>query len=247
MQVLQIDEMNDPIPYQVRVSPRARNIYLHMSLERGLEVVVPKNFPLHKILELIALRRDWIKRHHRRFEKYRNQQSQSPQPPQVLPDSIHFPAINQRWNVTYRQENLGRVILRRTGSGTIELHGDIENKEACCVALRKWVLKEAKQAFDPWLRKISEETGLSYRSMQIRLQRSRWGSCSPRKTISLNAKLLFLAPELVRYLFIHELCHLVQMNHSPRYWALVAVKEPNYKQLDQALRNAMNEVPWWCR
>ena len=61
------------------------------------------------------------------------------------------------------------------------------------------------------------------------MQRTRWGSCSNSGTISLNAALLFLEPPLVRYLFIHELCHLIALNHSRRFWAAVARYEPDYR------------------
>ena len=63
--------------------------------------------------------------------------------------------------------------------------------------------------------------------------------------MSLNAALLFLDPSLVRYLFVHELCHLVSLSHSRRFWAAVARVEPNYRALDRRLSDAWADVPLW--
>jgi predicted metal-dependent hydrolase len=82
--------------------------------------------------------------------------------------------------------------------------------------------------------------------VQVRLQRSRWGSCSNSGTVSLNAALLFVAPEVVRYLFVHELCHLIALDHSRKFWRAVARFEPDYEALDRRLTEAWNEIPLWA-
>jgi hypothetical protein len=81
--------------------------------------------------------------------------------------------------------------------------------------------------------------------LQVRCQRSRWGSCSRRATISLNACLLFQRPEVLRYLMVHELSHLRHMNHSARFWAEVARHEPDWKALDRELLQSWVRVPSW--
>ncbi len=64
-------------------------------------------------------------------------------------------------------------------------------------------------------------------------------------SISLNYCMLFLQPEQVRYVMIHELCHARHMNHSRRYWALVARHEPDYRSLDKGLNSAWKQIPAW--
>ncbi len=75
-----------------------------------------------------------------------------------------------------------------------------------------------------------------WKKVTIRNQRSRWGSCSRSKHLSFNYRIVFLAPELQNYLLVHELCHLLQMNHSPQFWQLVAVASPNYRALRRQLK-----------
>jgi predicted metal-dependent hydrolase len=79
----------------------------------------------------------------------------------------------------------------------------------------------------------------------IRCQRTRWGSCSTRGTVSLNCSLVFLRPQVVHYLFVHELAHTKHMNHSSSFWHLVAKLEPEYRSLDRELLAGWRTVPSW--
>lgn len=71
----------------------------------------------------------------------------------------------------------------------------------------------------------------------IKNQKTRWGSCSRRSNLNFNFRLLFLPPELADYIIVHELCHLREMNHSPRFWALVSKTLPHHKAMRRELRN----------
>lgn len=73
--------------------------------------------------------------------------------------------------------------------------------------------------------------------IMVRDQRSRWGSCSKKGSLSFNYKVLFLPTELQDYIIVHELCHLREFNHSPRFWALVAKAVPGYKAVRKRLRH----------
>ena len=79
---------------------------------------------------------------------------------------------------------------------------------------------------------------LQFNRVAIRNTRSRWGSCSSKKNLNFNYRILFLEPELQDYLIVHELCHLQEMNHASQFWALVAEQIPEYKVCVQKLRAA---------
>jgi predicted metal-dependent hydrolase len=81
--------------------------------------------------------------------------------------------------------------------------------------------------------------------VQIRRQRTRWGSCSVKGTISLNVCGIFQEPDVLRYLLIHELSHTRHMNHSRRFWSLVESLEPDYRRLDRELLQGWQRVPGW--
>lgn len=103
----------------------------------------------------------------------------------------------------------------------------------------------AREMFAAQLQQLALLMDLRYRGLQIRLQRSRWGSCSSRGTISLNCCLLFQRPAVVRYLLVHELTHLRHMNHGPQFWAQVERYEPQWRSLDRELARGWSQVPGW--
>lgn len=75
-----------------------------------------------------------------------------------------------------------------------------------------------------------------YNRLSIRDQKSRWGSCSHRLGLNFNYRIVYLEPDLVDYLIVHELCHLKEMNHGPGFWALVEKCIPNYQIIRKKLR-----------
>lgn len=79
--------------------------------------------------------------------------------------------------------------------------------------------------------------GLSYNRLSIRHTNTRWGSCSSKRNLNFSYKLIFLDPELMDYVIIHELAHLVEMNHSKRFWNIVATYCPDYSDYRDKLRN----------
>ena len=71
--------------------------------------------------------------------------------------------------------------------------------------------------------------GVSYRRIAIRDQRTRWGSCSTRGTLSFNWRLVLAPAAVLEYVVVHELCHLREANHSPRFWTLLESARPGFR------------------
>lgn len=84
--------------------------------------------------------------------------------------------------------------------------------------------------------------GCNLRKVFIKNHRSRWGSCSSKGNLNFNYRLLFLPPQLADYIVVHELCHLRHMNHSKKFWELVAVAMPDHKELRKELRTLTMQI-----
>lgn len=86
------------------------------------------------------------------------------------------------------------------------------------------------------LKYFNQFYNLNYKRIAIRNQKSRWGSCSSQKNLNFNYRLGLLPAEMADYIIVHELCHLQEMNHSKRFWALVAKAVPDYKKQEKLLK-----------
>ena len=89
--------------------------------------------------------------------------------------------------------------------------------------------KYARKIFESRVQYFHQFTGGNYTSITIRDQKTRWGSCSGRGTLSFNWRLILAPPEILDYVVVHELCHLTHMNHSKEFWNLVESVIPDYK------------------
>lgn len=83
---------------------------------------------------------------------------------------------------------------------------------------------------------------VNYGRITIRNQKTRWGSCSAKKNLNFNCLLMLAPDEVVDYVVVHELCHLIEMNHSKKFWAQVEQVMPDYKKHKQWLKDHGNEI-----
>ena len=120
----------------------------------------------------------------------------------------------------------------------IEIRDRDEDKQRDTIkkALLKWYRSQAEKDLINSVNRWAPFVGQASVFAQIRNQKTRWGSCSRTGKISLNWRLVMLPPEVLAYVVVHELCHLIEPNHSPRFWAVVAKAIPHYKQRRTLLR-----------
>lgn len=221
----------------MRSSSRARNVSLHVHPGGVVEIVAPARARPAEIEAFVSENKDWIRRARQHLEN-------EPAINRCLPDHIYLRAIDRTLNVEYGAELARRSWLEENES-QLKLVTPRKYRQKGRKHLRSWLASTGRGQLVPWLRRVSQEIGIDYLKTQVRGQKTRWGSCSARGTISINFCLLFLAPELVRYLFIHELCHRRHFDHSPRYWDLVERFAPDYETLDTRLAEAWRDVPGW--
>jgi predicted metal-dependent hydrolase len=235
--------MNQKFPYTLRISLKAKRVRIHVSVEKGLVIVVPKRFSPSRVSSLIEKNRQWIERAVEKARAFQGPVGRATD--SQLPEQISLLALGQTWTVLFSRDDTKPVLVREMPATTLLVQGSIGDEAAWPNALKKWLTQRAKENLIPWLKRVSDETELPYASVSIRQQQTRWGSCSSRGSISLNARLLFLSPELVTYVLVHELCHTRHLNHSARFWRLVEIYLPDYRQSDRQLRDVGRRIPGW--
>lgn len=240
--------------YSIRESDRARRVRLVVSAQGEVEVVVPRGFDQRLLPQLLEPKAAWVERTRRRLQAQAEAQRHGglgDRGGSALPQHIELAAIGRRWAVEYRASPSAAVTYREAGRAAEEprllLGGACHDAMACRAALRRWLVGAGRRELTPWLQRLADEGGFKVQEISIRLQRTRWGSCSRRGNVSLNAALLLLAPELTASVLVHELCHTVRLDHSPAFWSLVRRHDPRYDTHRRQLRDAWATLPDWVR
>lgn len=221
-------------PPRIRVSGRARRLSVRVYPDARVEVVVPPRARPRDVERFLTEHREWIET--RRATALRNK----PAPEVFPPPVVAFAATGESWRVHLAGE-AGRPSVREWGE-VLSIGGPAD---ALREALRAWLMRAARERLEPRVAALSAAMGVPYARVSIRRQRSRWGSCSVRGTISLNACLLFQRPGVVDYLIVHELTHVTHMNHSARFWAAVERQCAGWRSLDRELLQGWRNVPRW--
>ncbi|NEP17156.1 MAG: M48 family metallopeptidase [Leptolyngbya sp. SIO4C1] len=229
-------------PYTVRESSRAKRVSIRVSIEGDVEVVVPSRFDRKQLPEMMQQRRDWILKTQAKLKAERADTVEDWDTEQ--PEQLDLQAISEVWKVAYQAHRSPTLCIPGRGK-TLKIRGRVDHLPTCHELLRQWLTHKAHKALIPWMRQLSFDIDLPFKQISIRGQKTRWASCSERKDISLNYKLLFLPQPLVEYVLIHELCHTVHMNHSKQFWQLVEAKQPDYLLHRQAIKKGWQYVPRW--
>ena len=234
--------MAESIDYTIRVSRRARRPRIVVRPNLSVEVVLPQGVAKHYAATLLEKQRRWVARSLKRFGERAGERDELTCGD--FPKEIMLTAIDLRLVVCYRKSGVSHVRISES-ENELTLTGCIHDAERVRSALQRWLKQKAKESLPAMLERLSEQYGYRYRKATIRLQKSRWGSCSRVGNISLNAKLLFLPAHLVHYVMLHELAHLKHLNHSPRFWAEVARSDPDYQAHVSEMRTVHSFVPDW--
>jgi hypothetical protein len=237
---------NSGLPaYGIRVSARARHPQVRILPPDRVEVVLPQGAPESLAARLITAKQAWIRR--KLAQLARLQAAHAPVPgtdAPTHPAHIHLTAIDRRLSVAYRPTRAAGVRAIH-GEDMLTLAGAVDDAPRVRAALRRWLLATAKAELPPLLHRLAAGHGMSFRHVGVRMQKSRWGSCSARRHIMLNAKLLCLPAELARHVMLHELAHLRHLDHSRSFWSLLHDLDPDTARHHATLRTAWLHMPAW--
>lgn len=207
------------ISYRVRRSDRARRVRVRVDEQHGVEVVLPRRSAEREAAAAIRQLRPWIERRIAELERTRAQ---------IAARGATVPYLGQTLALVAEP---GRTRVHRRGETLL-----VPDGAAGPEALERWYRRRAAAEIAPRLDAATAQAGTAYTKLTIRGQRTRWASCSTSGGMSFNWRLL-LAPEpVLDYVVWHEVCHLEVMDHSPRFWSLLASRWPDYRAHQAWLR-----------
>jgi hypothetical protein len=209
----------EQIPYSVRRSERARRVRVTVDPSRGVEVVLPRRAAEREAAAAVRELRPWIER--RVAEVARAQAA-------VAARGDTVPYLGTALSLV---SEIGRTRVHRRGVDLLVPAGAARDP-----ALERWYRRAAVAEIAPRLERACAAAGTSYKRLTIRGQRTRWASCSRSGTMSFNWRLLLGPEPVLDYVVWHEVCHLEVMDHSPRFWSLLASRCPDYRAQMRWLR-----------
>jgi predicted metal-dependent hydrolase len=227
------------IPVIVTRSLRARKVWLKMRSCQGIEVVLPYRVSTSEVPSILERHRAWL------LERLSELKGRGEAPGQnPLPDEIRLDFLDRRLAVSYEESSRAELHAAEDGLRVFLPLGRIG---AGSLLLQMWLVDLGKAHLIPYCRELAAHHDVPIGGVQVRNQGGRWGSCSARLTISLNAKLLFLPLPLVRNVVLHELCHVEHRNHGPAFKAALRKLDPSTDVHESQMRSAWENLPAWTK
>ena len=231
-------------PYVFKRVPRRRHVHILVNDEGMLEVRAPWRFSLHKAREVLRENAEWVLNS---LDTARERLSRRPH----LVTGTRLPLLDGSLRLEVRpRAQIDMFECARPSRGRVERRGTNLRISTASLGdgelralLERWYRREAATWLAGRVEHYSPRLGVRPSRVTIRGQRSRWGSCSCRGTVSLNWRLMMVPSALADYVVVHELCHLRHMNHSPQFWAMVGGAVPDYRERRRALNALQGHLP----
>jgi predicted metal-dependent hydrolase len=209
-----------PLAFEIRRTPRARRVRVAVEPDGTVVALLPPRATQRDAVAAVVELRPWIERRQR---EARARTERMARPAGTLP---------------YLDEQLD--VLPEPGRSRVHRRGDAllvpAAHAARAEALERWYRRAARAELTPRLDAAVGALGVSYTRLTVRNQRTRWGSCSATGAMSFNWRLLLAPERVLDYVVWHEACHLVHLDHSPRFWGLLAAHRPDYREPQRWLR-----------
>ncbi len=219
----------------LKKSRRAKHLRLQVGPEGRITLTVPWHTPKWAANLFLKEHAIWIEK---QFKKIEAQKTLRPPFNYRTGDLFYYfgepvtldimPSDRKRPTIKIRGDKMCITLYRYIT--------EAEGLQAVKKTIQKFYRGKAEEVIHDRLQFFNEHYGFFYNQVTLRNQKSRWGSCSRLKNLNFNWKLIMAPIEVIDYVVVHELCHLKQMNHSARYWALVAEIIPDHKQRRKWLR-----------
>ena len=231
-------------PYVFKRVARRRHVHILVNDEGTLEVRAPWRFSLRKAREVLRENAAWVLDS---LDTARERLAGRSR----LVTGTRLPLLDGSLRLEVRpRAQIDMFECARSSRGRVERRGTALRVSAASLGeeelralIQRWYRREAATHLTQRVEHYAPQLGVRPPRVTIRGQRTRWGSCSGKGTVSLNWRLMMVPSALADYVVVHELCHLRHMNHSPQFWAMVAGVVPDYRQRRHSLNALQGHLP----
>ena len=193
-----------------------KNVKITISTKGELFVFAPKRLSIEKLKEIVEQKQEWIQR------KIAYIKSELEKNKYIITNQ-DFLLYGKGYKIEYY--NNKKITVEDD-----KILFPIDKKDNLIESLKKWYKKLANQILIPRLNQLATKLNLKYSMAKIVDVKAKWGSCDSKQNIKLNYKLIMLPYQLIDFVLIHELIHLIELNHSKQYFLLLSKALPDWKQ-----------------
>lgn len=207
--------------YTLQRSAKRRKLTISVERDRSVVVHAPAEMPEENIRRVVESRRQWIYEKTGHPQKYHN----LPHPPgKELVSGESALYLGRQYRIEIVKEGLSDIeFVRRFLIPATKIEKRVE-------ALRQWYINRAKEKITPRVKIHARALGVDIASIKIVDSRFRWGSCTLKDNVNLNWRLIKAPMFVVDYVIVHELVHLMEPNHTPRFWNIVRTQTPTMEK-----------------
>lgn len=214
------------LTYTVKRSSKRKKLTITVERNRSVVVHAPESISEEKIRAIVESKQQWIYGKIRHPQKY----GKLPHPPGkelVNGESVLYLGRHYRIEITTSDPEEVRFEQRFF----IPAYFSSERKKV----LQNWYIERAKEKILPRAKKFADNLGVTFVNAKIADNRYRWGSCTTKDNINFNWRLIKAPMYVIDYVIVHELAHLMEMNHTARFWSIVRAQSPKMDKAKQWL------------
>ncbi len=218
--------MNMDIPYTIKRSARRKKLTISVERDRSVVVHAPESISEDAIREIVESKRRWICEKAEHAQKYAEQ----PHPPgKELVNGESALYLGRLYQIEIVHGSSTEISFEQKFLIPDAVAGNGKT------VLREWYISQATEKIIPRAESFANALGAKYSKIDIANTRFRWGSCTPKNNVSFNWRLIKAPMFVIDYVVVHELTHLLESNHTARFWNIVRAQSPKMDKAKQWL------------
>lgn len=213
------------------VRSQRKSVAISVGEDKGIVVKIPLYFPAAEVEKVVAEKAEWI------AEKYEETiigQESKPVHEFKTGEEFYYRGKPLTLNLIINKDR--KRIMVKKQAGKLLVVSFSAKKEVIQEAVIRWYREQAREILSEKTEYFQRFIGKPIGDIRIKEQKSRWGSCSGKGNLNFNWKIMMAPDEIIDYLVVHELCHLLHMNHSKEFWSSVEAILPDYKVRERWLK-----------